>query len=235
MLIVLFLIQSYLNLLSQLWDPLQAITAVYTINGVACLSAPLGGLLSDTLIGRYWAVIVGMICYILGYSLLTALSINGLYFTGCDLTPHETRNGYSLLWLIGSSPDSCTIPVYVILVLIGMGVGCVRANLTPFGAEQVRAGGDTAVRQFFNSYYWCVNIGSLIGIAVLAYVELNIPGGFFISFLTATTSLCASLVIFCCGRCYYVIHRPGSSVIMNIFRVIGQSRHLFNVLLVKKQ
>ena len=31
-------------------------------------------------------------------------------------------------------------------------------------------------RTFFNWYYWCVNVGSFIGIGVLAFVEQDSPG-----------------------------------------------------------
>lgn len=176
------------------------------------------------MVGRYWAIIFGTILYIVGYSLLTALSLNGLTAIGCDWQP-GTNNSVDLttgvLGLLEES-QSCTIHMYVILVLIGFGVGFLRANVPPFGAEQVRSGGDHSVRQFFNSYYWCINIGSLLGIGVLAYIEQNVEDGFFISYITATTALVGSLIFFSAGRFYYLVHRPGSSVVFNTFRIIGK-------------
>lgn len=165
-----------------------------------------------------------MLIYISGYSLLTALSINKLKPLGCDwrMTDINTANTSNFHWHImgtTSSPD-CSTHVYVILILVGLGVGFLRANIPPFGAEQVRAGGDHSVREFFNTYYWCINLGSLLGIGGLAYVEQNIEDGFFISFLVATVALCLSLICFCAGRRYYLIHRPGSLVVFNIFRII---------------
>jgi solute carrier family 15 (peptide/histidine transporter), member 3/4 len=200
----------------QSWDPINALTAVFVINGVTCLSAPLGGILSDSLIGRYWAVLLGTVFYITGYALLTALSINKLTPFGCDLKP----NGFGQL--LSNSSHPCSPHIYVILVLIGFGVGCVRANITPFLAEQVRVGSQNAVRQFFNAYYWCANFGAVIGVGVLSYIMENLENGFFIAFVTATSALCASLIFFCCGRCFYVIHRPGKSVIINIFRIMAE-------------
>jgi len=191
------------------WEPVQALTAVYVINGASYLSAPIGGWISDSLIGRYWTVIVGIVVYIIGYVLLTLLSVNGLEFLGCS--GNCTNEGYS-----------CSICVYVIMILIGCGVGCLRANIPPFGAEQVRAKGENAVRQFFNAYYWCVNIGSLFGIGILAFVEQNVANGFFISYIMATVALFTSLISFCCGKYYYVIHRPTSSTIQNVFKIIGE-------------
>jgi peptide/histidine transporter 3/4 len=161
--------------------------------------------------------------------LLTALSINGLTSMGCDWKSENDSlvTNTKFHWLIlGNESHPCSVHVYVILVLIGFGVGFLRANIPPFGAEQVRAGGDNAVRQFFNAYYWCVNIGGLIGIGVLAYVEQNVENGFFISYLIATTALCASLIIFCAGKGFYIVHRPGNSVIINVFRILGTNLFL---------
>nr|CAH0109543.1 unnamed protein product [Daphnia galeata] len=212
----------------QSWEPLEALTAVFVIHGVSCICSPIGGWLSDSLIGRYWAVILGSLVYIIGYCLLTALSINGLTSMGCDWKSENDSlvTNTKFHWLIlGNESHPCSVHVYVILVLIGFGVGFLRANIPPFGAEQVRAGGDNAVRQFFNAYYWCVNIGGLIGIGVLAYVEQNVENGFFISYLIATTALCASLIIFCAGKGFYIVHRPGNSVIINVFRILGEATY----------
>lgn len=204
---------------------------MYVIHGVSCLCSPIGGWLSDSLIGRYWAVIVGSLIYILGYSLLTALSINGLSSLGCDWRSENDSliTNSNFHWqILGKESHPCSVHVYVILVLIGFGVGFLRANIPPFGAEQVRAGGDNAVRQFFNAYYWCVNIGGLVGIGILAYVEQNMENGFFISYVVATTALCTSLLVFCAGRCFYIVHRPGNSVVVNVFRILGiQCLNLF--------
>lgn len=185
--------------------------------------------MSDSLIGRYWAVILGSLVYIVGYSLLTALSINGLSSLGCDWQSENGSLNTNFHWqILGRESHPCSVHVYVILVLIGFGVGFLRANIPPFGAEQVRAGGENAVRQFFNAYYWCINIGGLVGIGVLAYVEQNMDDGFFISYVVATTALCSSLLVFCAGRCFYIVHRPGNSVVVNVFRILGTTRSLLN-------
>lgn len=170
-----------------------------------------------------------MFIYISGYSLLTALSINQLKPLGCDWQLNASLpNSSSFHWHImgiSSFPGKCSTHIYTIVILVGVGVGFLRANIPPFGAEQVRAEGDHSVREFFNTYYWCINFGSLLGIGGLAYVEQNIRDGFFISFLVATIALCLSLVCFCAGRRYYLIHRPGSLIVLNTFRIICKLAH----------
>lgn len=193
---------------------MSALTAIYIVNGVACLSAPLSGCLSDSLVGRYWAVVLGMVLYILGYILLTVLASNGLALIGCNWKTADQ----ALNWDIISHP--CYVQVTIMLVLIGAGVGCVRANIPPFLAEQVRAGSRDAICQFFNAYYWCANLGAAVGVGVLSYVEQNFEDGFYTAFLTATLCLCASLAVFCAGRCYYVIHQPRIFVLSNIVGIL---------------
>lgn len=96
--------------------------------------------------------------YIFGYCLLTALSMNGLNSLGCEWHSNDGND-----WNIFEMKSRHCLPhIYTILILIGCGEGVVKANIPPFGAEQVRASGEFAVRQFFNAYYWCVNCGSLL-------------------------------------------------------------------------
>lgn len=188
------------------------------------MSAPIGGWLSDSLMGRYWAVIFGKIIYIIGYILLTLLSFDSLNFLGCTCGP--TKTNASFYFSVASNKTSVWATcIYIIMILIGFGVGCLRANIPPFGAEQVRAQGENIIRQFFNTYYWCINIGSLLGIGILTFIQQNIVNGFFISYIMATIALFASLISFCLGRYYYVVHRPGSSVLKNIFRIIFESAY----------
>lgn len=214
-----------LLLQKEAWDPVEALTAVYIIHGVSCISSPIGGWFADSLIGRFWTIVLGMLIYISGYSMLTALSINQLKPLGCDwpATDIKSANTSNVHWhimKISAAPENCFAHIYSILVLVGVGVGFTRANIPPFGAEQVRAGGDHSVREFFNVYYWCINFGSLLGVCGLAYVEQNIEHGFFISFVVATVALGLSLICFCAGRRYYLIHRPGNLIILNVFRII---------------
>ncbi|KAG8230864.1 hypothetical protein J437_LFUL011505, partial [Ladona fulva] len=190
------------------WSTDQAITAVLVFVGLSYFSALLGGWLSDALLGRFWAIFAGFSAYILGYALLAALANNSFTFLGCDRSK------------ISDNPSPCVAHVYVILVTIGLGVGVVKANIPPFGAEQVRYGGSESMRKFFNWYYWCINVGSVIGVGALSYVEQEMPNGFFWAFVSAVICLVLALVVFCLARPYYLIHRPTGSLLTNILQII---------------
>ncbi|XP_071447914.1 solute carrier family 15 member 4-like [Hetaerina americana] len=188
------------------WGADEAMTAVLAFVGWSYFSALIGGWLSDALLGRFWAIFVGFVCYIFGYSLLTALSKHSLSFLGCDMSQV-------------SETTPCIVHVYVILFLVGLGVGIVKANIPPFGAEQVRHGGPESMRKFFNWYYWCINVGSIVGVGALSFVEQELPNGFFWAFLSATVCLSLALLIFCFTRPYFIVHRPTGSLLTNIIKI----------------
>ena len=58
----------------------------------------------------------------------------------------------------------CALWVYIGLFMISVGSGMFKANIAPFGADQVLHMGDTATRTFFSWFYWSTNIGSLLAL-----------------------------------------------------------------------
>lgn len=69
-------------------------------------------------VGRYWALVIGLSLYVVGFTLLTTMASGFL----CHRTP--------------ASP-SCVPETYGILICVGIAGGTVRANIPSFGAEQV--------------------------------------------------------------------------------------------------
>ncbi|XP_046979798.1 solute carrier family 15 member 4-like [Schistocerca americana] len=186
------------------WSPRAAMTAVLMLVGVAHFSAVGGGWLADALIGRYWALVTGLALYTLGFCLL-ATAAAGLLCVRDPTKPH------------------CLYEMYAILIAIGIAAGTVRANFPSFGAEQVKYGGTDSLRKFFNWYYWCVNIGSLLGVGALSYVALDMTHGFLRAFIGTSACLALALVLFACGRPYYLVHRPAGSVLKNILCILREA------------
>ena len=50
------------------------------------------------------------------------------------------------------------------LGIIAFGTGGIKANVSPFGADQVKQSGQRAVQTFFNWFYFFINVGSLIAL-----------------------------------------------------------------------
>lgn len=187
------------------WSPDSGMTAVLLLVGVAHFSALGGGWLADAWIGRYWALVAGLSLYVIGFSLLTAAA------AGVLCSPSN------------STSPLCLWEMYGIIVCVGFAAGTVRANFPSFGAEQVKYGGTDSLRRFFNWYYWCVNIGSLLGVGALSYVALDMPNGFLRAFSGTCGCLVVALLLFSMGRPYYLVHRPSGSVLMNILCILKEA------------
>lgn len=69
-------------------------------------------------VGRYWALVIGLSLYVIGFTLLTIMASGVL----CHWSP---------------ASSSCVSETYGILICVGIAGGTVRANIPSFGAEQV--------------------------------------------------------------------------------------------------
>lgn len=82
----------YLNHKPLDWLPYSAMTASYVFTGVAYLTGIIGGWLADSVLGKFKAVLLGLLIYCGGYSLLTFMSsydqeIPDICFLGSKLIP----------------------------------------------------------------------------------------------------------------------------------------------------
>ncbi|KAF4518883.1 hypothetical protein B566_EDAN006734 [Ephemera danica] len=147
--------------------------------------------------------------YVIGYTLLTLMAADLLGPLGCNR----------------QKITSCSPHIFSIMVIVGLAVGTVKANIPPFGAEQVRSGGTSSLRVYFNWYYWCINGGSLVGIGALSYIEQDTSGGrgFPVAFAVATGALALALLLILIGRPIFVVHRPiSSSLLGSIFHMFRE-------------
>ena len=48
----------------------------------------------------------------------------------------------------------------VSLILIAIGTGGIKANVSPMGADQVKEQGEQMVQKFFDWFYWFIQIGA---------------------------------------------------------------------------
>ncbi|XP_047489838.1 solute carrier family 15 member 4-like isoform X1 [Penaeus chinensis] len=204
----------------QAWDSLDAMNAVFILAGVSYVSALLGGYISDAKFGRFKTMVMGFLLYISGYILLTLMAVDRLPRAVCF-----SDKGW------GDSGDNanapCKVAVYISVTIVGLGVGIVKSNIAPFGAEQLRTANPQKTRSFFNWFYWCINLGSLVGVGVITYIEQDSPGictnGFFCGYLIATVCLVVALILFIVLLpCYHIVP-PEGSVLGNILKIIWES------------
>ena len=106
------------------------------------------------------------------------------------------------------------------LVMIAFGTGGIKANVSPFGADQVQQDGPRAVQAFFNWFYWFINIGSLIAFTVVVGVQQS--NVFFGYAITAGTMFLA-VIVFLAGRNKYLTKPPGGSQLTETAKIICEA------------
>ncbi|CAN3482028.1 peptide transporter Ptr2p [Diutina catenulata] len=175
-----------------------------------CYVTPLlGGWLADTFWGKYWTIMASCIVYVCGMLILFVTSIPSI------TTVNAATGGY----IAG-------------IVLIGIGTGGVKANVSPLIADQVpktkpvikitkkgeRVVQDPniTIQNVFMLFYLMINIGSM---SVIATTELEERVGFWAAFLLPFCFFFIGIAALVLGKNYYV-HVPVSDrIIEKTFKV----------------
>ena len=184
-----------------------------------CYLIPLfAGWLADAYMGRYNTIYGSSLLYVVGTLLLAAVSMRDHMIK--KLFHHNN---------IGHDKNMRLVYFVMALVMIAFGTGGIKANVSPFGADQVEKDGPRAVQSFFNWFYWFINIGSLIAFTVVVGVQqTNVFYGYTI---TAGTMFLA-VITFVAGRNKYLTKPPGGSQLTETVKIIYQAvknRHIPNV------
>ncbi|XP_036993684.2 solute carrier family 15 member 3 [Artibeus jamaicensis] len=185
----------YLNSANFQWDGGQASSAALVFLGASYLLAPVGGWLADVYLGRFRAIALSLLLYLLASSLLPATAVPNGRRSFCGelpespLSPACPSHGCPRPW----HPPYCAPTLYVGLLLLALAASSVRSNLTSFGADQVMGLGRHASRRFFNWFYWSINVGAVLSLLVVAFIQQNI------SFLVGY-----SIPMGCAGLAFFV-------------------------------
>ncbi|XP_052818724.1 solute carrier family 15 member 4-like isoform X2 [Mya arenaria] len=162
----------------------SVITMVFA--GTVYLIPVPGGFIADAYAGKYNTILGAGFIYVLGLFLLPAAAVDyRAWFGGDEDMNLETRKIYFFLGL----------------VFIALGTGGIKANVGPFGAQQVEDLGSDAVQSFFNWFYWFINAGAVVAYSGVAYVQQEV--GFDYGFLIPLISMIIALVIFMAAKSKY--------------------------------
>jgi POT family proton-dependent oligopeptide transporter len=164
---------------------------------------------ADQYLGKYRTIFYFSIIYALGILILFLTSI-----------PIAIENGYALPGLVAA------------MVVIGLGTGGIKSNVSPMIAEQY-----TTTKQFIRTtsrgervivdpaitiqriymiFYMCINIGSLSSV-LTTNMELHI--GFWSAYLLCFLTFLAGFATLIMGKKDYVMRPPKGSVIPQALRV----------------
>jgi solute carrier family 15 (peptide/histidine transporter), member 3/4 len=140
----------YLNKQPLHWCSFNATQMLLLMMGISYSTGVIGGWISDSFLGKFRTICVSYCIYIIGYGAYPLLAYYQNSVPGfCSMThPNVTANdgtsSNSSSHLKESSSDAdigeepCAWVIITSSILIGIGVGFIKATLGPFGADQVQ-------------------------------------------------------------------------------------------------
>ncbi|KAL2538290.1 Protein NRT1/PTR FAMILY 8.4 [Forsythia ovata] len=191
----------------------NAATHVTDWIGAAYVLTLLGAFLADAYLGRFRTIIIFSCVYSVGMVLLTlSASIDSLHPPKCTKKP-----------CIPAS-TSQTAVLYCALALIALGTGGIKPCVSSFGADQFDMSDEKEVVKkysFFNWFFFAINMGALLGITLLVYIQVEF--GWTWGFAIPTVAMFCSILILASGFPKYRYQKPTGSVFTRFFQVVVAS------------
>ncbi|KAJ4383315.1 hypothetical protein N0V86_001360 [Didymella sp. IMI 355093] len=176
-----------------------------------CYVTPiLGAVVADQYLGRYLTIKYFSIIYMTGIAVLFATSL-----------PWSIERGAAFPGLLTA------------MVIIGLGTGGIKSNVSPLIAEQVRSTSafvetrkdgkqvivdpEITVQRIYMIYYMCINVGSISAIAT-TLLELHV--GFWSAYLLPLIMFCVGYTVLVRGKDRYIIKPPQGGVIGSCFQAL---------------
>ncbi|KIV90038.1 hypothetical protein PV10_07384 [Exophiala mesophila] len=192
----------------------RASTGLVTFNQFWAYVMPLlGAYIADAHWGRYKTIHAAIACALLGHVILTA-----------SAAPSVIKHS-------GSALAAFTIG----LVILGVGTGGFKSNISPLLAEQqtdnkkrisVLPSGERVIvdptvttSRIFLYFYLCINVGSLVGQIGMVYAEKYV--GFWLAYMLPTVLFLVAPVILAICRKHYVLTPPTGSVFAKFWQLWG--------------
>ncbi|KAK2748515.1 hypothetical protein FQN57_000648 [Myotisia sp. PD_48] len=190
-----------------------------------------------TLFNQFWAYIMPLAgAYVADEHLGRFNTI--MYSIGLALVGHTILIISSIPPII-KNPNGAIGCFSIGLIIMGMGTGGFKSNISPLIAEQytetqmyirtekngnrVIVDPAATVSRIFHYFYLMINIGALCGQLSMVYAEKYV--GFYLSFLLPTIMFCfCPLVLFLC-RNKYIRTAPAGSVYYKAMKVWGMAMH----------
>ncbi|XP_074378308.1 protein NRT1/ PTR FAMILY 8.1-like [Apium graveolens] len=178
--------------------------------GAAYVLTILGAFLADAYLGRFLTIIVFSCIYAVGMILLTiSASIDSLRPAFCTARPCIPAT------------DGQSAFLYCSLALIALGTGGIKPCVSSFGADQFDEADEKEVLKkysFFNWFFFAINMGALLGITVMVYIQQE--KGFGWGFAVPTVIMFCSILVLGAGFSKYRYKKPMGSPLTRFVQVI---------------
>ncbi|EDV20617.1 uncharacterized protein TRIADDRAFT_31599 [Trichoplax adhaerens] len=178
----------------------QAATLSFIYVGTGYALPILSGYLADSHLGQYNTMYLGGLIYIAGILTVFLMTV-----------PYQ----------LPFSTSAKTSYFIVGLILVAIGTGGIKSNISPFGASQLESCGPVYVQRFFAWFYFSLNLGSLISFTVVAYIQQNVS--FFYGFMIPSIAMILAVAVFASARKYYELYTPKGSLLGEALSITYQS------------
>lgn len=183
----------------------MAAMQVNLFEGTCYLTPLLGAWLADSLWGRYKTIIVFSVIYLLGMVLLALSAWTPLGLVpDPDLYPTGLQNA----------------ALFTSLYIVALGTGGIKPNVSAFGADQFDETDPQDRKEktsFFNWFYFFVNIGSLLAVTCIVYIQENVSWA--VGFAVPAACMALAIFVFTAGSSQYTHMPPTESPISRVFKV----------------
>lgn len=176
-----------------------------------CYLTPiLGAVIADQYLGKYWTILYFSIVYVVGIAVLFVTSL-----------PSSIEAGLALPGLI------------IAMIVIGLGTGGIKANVSPLIAEQYRntktfvrtlktgervlVDPAVTVQRIYMIFYMCINVGSL---SSLVTTTMELHTGFWAAYGLCLIVFIVGVVTLVAGKKRYVLKPPKGSVLPHAAKIL---------------
>jgi dipeptide/tripeptide permease len=174
----------------------QATLTLHLFIALSYMFTLLGGVVSDMVLGKY----------------RTILYLSAIYFSGTTLL---TYSSVSL-----NSPGLALFGLF----LTTLGTGGIKPCVAAFGGDQFTSQSSMELNEFFNFFYFAINIGSMLSMVLMPVLsEVGCMGRascYPLAFGTSSLLLGLSILLFSMGTSWYVIKPPKRENFMRLTRLL---------------
>ncbi|XP_050301634.1 peptide transporter family 2-like [Anthonomus grandis grandis] len=161
----------------------------------------LGGVISDSWLGKFNTIVVFTAVYSVGSILLALTTYNALKLPKTELTITS-------------------------LMIIAIGGGLIKPCIPSFGGDQfILPDQQSQLTLFFYLFYFAVNAGSLLAMFITPLLRSEVDcfgetGCYPLAFSLPAVFMVLALVVFFVGKPWYRILKPVGNVVVNVFKCI---------------